>query len=169
MGDIDGNGRLDFVCSDLAGGSLLVFLQGAAGFPAAPSRTLEGGVLASGVAVEDFDADGLLDAAVSLVAENRVTFPVAKDRFNIVARRWLGAQSPLPSLFFVRTDGTIASVHRGYSQDGALVLAEEIEKVLGVKVSPPVAPAPEPVDAGVPAEEPAPKTKKGAKPAKKKK
>lgn len=109
----------------------------------------------------------------ALVAENQVTFPVAKDRFNIVARRWLGAQSPLPSLFFVRTDGTIASVHRGYSQDGALVLAEEIEKVLGVKVSPPtVAPPPEPVDAGVPADEPAPRGKKaakGAKPPKKKK
>lgn len=99
----------------------------------------------------------------ALVAENQVTFPVAKDRFNIVARRWLGSQSPLPSLFFVRTDGTIASVHRGYSQDGAVVLAEEIQKVLGVKVSAPVAPAPEPVDAGVPAAEPAPKSKKPAK------
>ena len=90
---------------------------------------------------------------------------------TLFARRWLGAQSPLPSLFFVRTDGTIASVHRGYSQDGALVLAEEIEKVLGVKVSPPTvaAPPPEPVDAGVPAAEPTPKGKKPAKTPKKKK
>lgn len=101
----------------------------------------------------------------ALAAENQVTFPVAKDRFNIVARRWLGQQSPLPSLFFVRTDGTVASVHRGYSQDGALVLAEEIEKVLGVKVAVPVVAAPEPVDAGVPS---GPAPKKGAKKSKKK-
>jgi len=97
-----------------------------------------------------------------LIELNHVTFPVAKDRFNIVARRWLGSQSPLPSLFFVRTDGKIASVHRGYSQDGALVLAEEIEKAIGVKVALPA--APEPVDAGVPVVE----KPKGKKPAKKK-
>lgn len=95
-----------------------------------------------------------------LIELNHVTFPVAKDRFNIVARRWLGSQSPLPSLFFVRTDGKISSVHRGYSQDGALVLAEEIEKAIGVKVALPA--APEPVDAGVP------EAPKGKKPAKKK-
>lgn len=68
-----------------------------------------------------------------LVAENKVTFPVAKDRFNIVARRWLGTKSPLPSLFIVRPDGTIASVHRGYSQDGAELLAKEVEAALAQK------------------------------------
>lgn len=68
-----------------------------------------------------------------LVAENKVTFPVAKDRFNIVARRWLGTKSPLPSLFIVRPDGTIASVHRGYSQDGADLLAKEVEAALALK------------------------------------
>ncbi|MFT3708316.1 MAG: TlpA disulfide reductase family protein [Archangium sp.] len=73
-----------------------------------------------------------------LIAENKVTFPVAKDRFNIVARRWLGTKSPLPSLFFVKPDGTVSSVHRGYSQDGAEVLAEELTKTLGVKVDKPV-------------------------------
>ena len=68
-----------------------------------------------------------------LIAENKVTFPVAKDRFNIVARRWLGTKSPLPSLFMVRPDGTISAVHRGYSQDGAELLAKEVETALGVK------------------------------------
>ncbi|MGA9525089.1 MAG: TlpA disulfide reductase family protein, partial [Myxococcaceae bacterium] len=33
-----------------------------------------------------------------LIAKNRVTYPVLKDRFNLVARRYLGAQSPLPSV-----------------------------------------------------------------------
>ncbi|MEW5740452.1 MAG: TlpA disulfide reductase family protein [Myxococcota bacterium] len=65
-----------------------------------------------------------------LIAENKITFPVLKDRFNIVARRWLGTKSPLPSLFVVRPDGTIASVHRGYSQDGAELLAKEVEAAL---------------------------------------
>ena len=68
-----------------------------------------------------------------LIALNKVTFPVAKDRFNIVARRWLGTKSPLPSLFMVRPDGTISAVHRGYSQDGAELLAKEVETALGVK------------------------------------
>lgn len=82
-----------------------------------------------------------------LIAQNKVTFPVAKDRFNIVARRWLGTQSPLPSLFFVRPNGTVASVHRGYSKDGAEVLATELSQVLGVTVEKPapvVEKAPEP-------------------------
>lgn len=100
-----------------------------------------------------------------LIELNKVTFPVGKDRFNIVARRWLGTQSPLPSLFFVRPDGTVSSVHRGYSSDGAEVLAGELEKILGVKVSKPVvaavAPPPEPMP--VPEPTPAPRGKKNKK------
>lgn len=65
-----------------------------------------------------------------LIALNKVTFPVAKDRFNIVARRWLGSKSPLPSLFMVRPDGTVMKVHRGYSQDGAELLKQEVEAAL---------------------------------------
>ncbi|MEW6430985.1 MAG: TlpA disulfide reductase family protein [Myxococcota bacterium] len=92
---------------------------------------------------EKHQGDGLRIIAVSidaepdgqkkideLIAEHRVTFPVLKDRFNIVARRWLGTKSPLPSLFVVRPDGTVASVHRGYSTDGAELLAREVEAAL---------------------------------------
>jgi thiol-disulfide isomerase/thioredoxin len=68
-----------------------------------------------------------------LIAENKVTFPVGRDRFQIVARRWLGTKSPLPSLFMVRPDGTISAVHRGYSQDGAELLGKEVELALGLK------------------------------------
>lgn len=68
-----------------------------------------------------------------LIALNKVTFPVLKDRFNIVARRWLGNKSPLPSLFMVRPDGTVSSVHRGYSQDGVELLTQEVESALGLK------------------------------------
>lgn len=92
---------------------------------------------------EKHQGDGLRILAVSidaepegqkkideLIAEHKVTFPVLKDRFNIVARRWLGTKSPLPSLFVVRPDGTVASVHRGYSTDGAELLAKEVEAAL---------------------------------------
>lgn len=68
-----------------------------------------------------------------LIAQNKVTYPVAKDRFNIVARRWLGTKSPLPSLFIVRPDGTISTVHRGYSQDGVELLNKEVEAALAKK------------------------------------
>ena len=80
----------------------------------------------------DTETDGQKKVA-ELIAENKVTFPVAKDRFNIVARRWLGTKSPLPSLFMVRPDGTISAVHRGYSQDGAELLGKEVELALGLK------------------------------------
>jgi hypothetical protein len=58
---------------------------------------------------------------------------VLKDRFNIVARRWLGTQSPLPSLFLLRPDGTVKSVHRGYSDDASTILDREIAAALASK------------------------------------
>ncbi|HVE86087.1 MAG TPA: TlpA disulfide reductase family protein [Myxococcales bacterium] len=68
-----------------------------------------------------------------LIEQNKVTYPVLKDRFNLVARRWLGNQSPLPSVFLVRPDATVSNVHRGYNQDIGTVLATEIEAALGIK------------------------------------
>lgn len=65
-----------------------------------------------------------------LITANKVTFPVLKDRFNIVARRWLGMQSPLPSLFLVKPDGVVSMVHRGYNDDASKLLAETVEKTL---------------------------------------
>jgi len=68
-----------------------------------------------------------------LIDQNKITYPVLKDRFNLVARRWLGNQSPLPSVFLVRPDSTVSMVHRGYNQDIGTVLAAEIESALGIK------------------------------------
>ncbi len=82
-----------------------------------------------------------------LIALNHVTFPVLKDRFNLVARRWLGAKSPLPSMFFLEQDGTIAKVHRGYNEEASQQILAEITTALGVK---PVQLAPS-VAAAVPA------------------
>jgi peroxiredoxin len=68
-----------------------------------------------------------------LIEKNKITFPVLKDRFNLVARRWLGAQSPLPSVFMIKPDGTVASVHRGYNEEASKLLAKEVEHGLGIK------------------------------------
>jgi thiol-disulfide isomerase/thioredoxin len=80
----------------------------------------------------DREEDGQKKVA-ELVATNKVTFPVLKDRFNIVARRWLGTQSPLPSLFMIRPDGTVKTVHRGYSDDASALLEKEVTAALGTK------------------------------------
>jgi peroxiredoxin len=68
-----------------------------------------------------------------LIAQNKVTFPVLKDRFNLVARRWLGSQSPLPSVFMVRPDGTVSLVHRGYDEEASALLEREVEAALGIR------------------------------------
>lgn len=80
----------------------------------------------------DREEDGQKKVA-ELIETNKVTFPVLKDRFNIVARRWLGNQSPLPSLFMLRPDGTVKTVHRGYSEDASAILEKEVTAALGVK------------------------------------
>ncbi|MHB8876416.1 MAG: TlpA disulfide reductase family protein, partial [Myxococcaceae bacterium] len=84
-----------------------------------------------------------------LIETNKVTFPVLKDRFNLVARRYLGTQSPLPSVFMVKPDGVVSAVHRGYDEEASLLLASEVQAALGVKVGPmpkpPEEKAPEPM------------------------
>ena len=67
-----------------------------------------------------------------LIALNRVTFPVLKDRFNLVARRWLGNEAKLPSVFMVKPDGVVSFVHRGYSEDVAKSLEAEILSAIGL-------------------------------------
>jgi peroxiredoxin len=87
------------------------------------------------------------EKVASLIAEHHVSFPVLKDRLRLVARRWLGSQSPLPSVFLVRADGTVAKVHRGYSEDASALLATEVEQALGLPPTP--APAAKPAAAPV--------------------
>jgi thiol-disulfide isomerase/thioredoxin len=68
-----------------------------------------------------------------LVAQNHITFPVLKDRFNLVARRWLGSQSPLPSVFLIRPDGTISTIHRGYDEKTSAQLVDEVKAALAAR------------------------------------
>ena len=74
-----------------------------------------------------------LSDARRMFEEARVTFPVLSDRFNLTARRYLGEKSPLPSVFFIRRDGVIARVERGYGKDAKSFLLAEVRRALGLQ------------------------------------
>ena len=65
-----------------------------------------------------------------LVKQNHVTYPIVKDRYNLIARQYLGDKTALPSVFIVDKDGKVALVKQGYEKDAAEFLRAEVEKVL---------------------------------------
>jgi thiol-disulfide isomerase/thioredoxin len=67
---------------------------------------------------------------VELVKQNHVTYPVVKDRYNLIARQYLGDKTALPSVFIVDKDGKVAMVKQGYPDDAAVFLRAEVEKAL---------------------------------------
>jgi thiol-disulfide isomerase/thioredoxin len=79
----------------------------------------------------DREEPGLSEARRQLRAA-RVTYPVLSDRFNLLARRYLGQKSPLPSVFIIRRDGTIARIERGYGKDASTFLTREVQGALGI-------------------------------------
>jgi thiol-disulfide isomerase/thioredoxin len=83
----------------------------------------------------DGEPEGM-KAMDALISQNKVTFPVLKDRFQVVSRRWLGSSTPLPSVFIVKSDGTVGAVHKGYDQDATVLLAKEVELALGLRKLP---------------------------------
>jgi len=85
-----------------------------------------------------------LEAARRMIAEAKVTYPVLSDRFNFLARRYLGEQAPLPSVFVVRRDGTIARIERGYAKDASRFLLAEVQAALGIGARPGAARPPAP-------------------------
>jgi thiol-disulfide isomerase/thioredoxin len=80
----------------------------------------------------DKEEDGIA-AARKLVADHHAAYPVLSDRFNLLARRYLGDQAPLPSVFLIGRDGSILSIERGYSSDAGGFLRARVEAALGVK------------------------------------
>jgi thiol-disulfide isomerase/thioredoxin len=94
----------------------------------------EQGLRVIGIDVDRDDAG--ISAARKLLDAHRVTYPVLSDRFNFLARRYLGDEAPLPSLFVVRRDGTIARIERGYAKDLSATLRGEIEAGLGLRAVP---------------------------------
>ena len=65
-----------------------------------------------------------------LVKANKVTYPIVKDRYNLIARQYLGDKTALPSVFIVARDGKVAMVKQGYEKDAADFLRAEVEKAL---------------------------------------
>jgi thiol-disulfide isomerase/thioredoxin len=86
----------------------------------------------------DIDSDEAgMEAAKKLGAAAKVGYPLLSDRFNFLARRYLGEQAPLPSVFLIRRDGTIARIERGYAKDASAFLLAEVQAVLGIERGPP--------------------------------
>jgi thiol-disulfide isomerase/thioredoxin len=73
-----------------------------------------------------------ISRARQIASGAKVTFPVLSDRFNFLARRYLGEQSPLPSVFLVGRDGNILRIERGYGKDASTFLLAEVQKALGI-------------------------------------
>jgi len=94
----------------------------------------------------DIDRDEAgIAAAARMAAAAKVTYPILSDRFNFLARRYLGDEAPLPSVFLVRRDGTIARIARGYAKDASAFLRTEVAAALGA------APGASPPSEGAPA------------------
>ena len=87
-----------------------------------------------GVAI-DTEAEGQKMVS-EILKEAKVSFPVVKDQFNFVARRYLGNKVPLPSVFLLDKAGKISFVSRGYSQEISKNLATTVQKQLGATATP---------------------------------
>ena len=68
---------------------------------------------------------------LELVAKHKVDYPVVKDRYNLIARQYLGDKTPLPSVFLIGRDGLVKLVKQGYPKDAAEFLKGEVEKAIG--------------------------------------
>lgn len=65
-----------------------------------------------------------------LVKKNGITYPIVKDRYNLIARQYLGDKTAMPSVFILDKDGKVLLVKQGYTTDAAGFLKAEIEKAL---------------------------------------
>jgi len=88
----------------------------------------EKGLRVISVAIDKDEA--LWPQIAELVKENHVTYPVVKDRYNLIARQYLGDKTALPSVFIVNKEGKVALVKQGYPNDAAEFLRAEVEKAL---------------------------------------
>jgi thiol-disulfide isomerase/thioredoxin len=80
-----------------------------------------------------------------------VTYPVLSDRFNFLARRYLGEKAPLPSVFLIGRDGNVTRIERGYAKEAPSFLLAEVQLGLGLKPTRAPAAAEAPAKHAVPA------------------
>jgi len=86
------------------------------------------------VSVDIDTEEAAQEAARTLTRDAGFKHPVCSDRFNILARRYLGEKAPLPSVFLIKRDGTIARVERGYAKDAPSFLTAAVRAELGLPV-----------------------------------
>jgi thiol-disulfide isomerase/thioredoxin len=80
----------------------------------------------------DQDEPAIEKARKQIVAAG-VKHPVLSDRFNFLARRYLGEKAPLPSVFLIDRAGNVVRIERGYAKDAATFLLAEVQSGLGLK------------------------------------
>jgi thiol-disulfide isomerase/thioredoxin len=73
---------------------------------------------------------------IDLAKQNKVSFPVMHDRFQVVARRYSAER--LPYMLMLDTSGTVKTVHVGYTDEVKANLENEVRAGLGL---PPLAAA----------------------------
>jgi thiol-disulfide isomerase/thioredoxin len=66
----------------------------------------------------------------ALVKQHHLSYPIVKDRYNLIARQYLGDKTALPSVFIVDKEGKVALVKQGYPNDAAEFLRSEVAKAL---------------------------------------
>ena len=85
------------------------------------------------VVMISIDRDEEAGAKIAALAkQNKVSFPILKDRFNFLARRYLGETAPLPSVFIVSREGIVRELSRGYGKDASTFLRASVQKALGL-------------------------------------
>lgn len=68
--------------------------------------------------------------ATQLAADNKLTYPVLSDRFNIVAKRY--GVKRLPCLYILDSQGKVAMVNTGYSEEFSGTLVTTVQQRLGL-------------------------------------
>jgi thiol-disulfide isomerase/thioredoxin len=85
------------------------------------------------VVVVSIDRDPKAVASLpEFLSQRGLTFPVVSDRFNLLARRYLGTSSALPSLFIADGSGKLVLIRQGYSQGAEAFLEAALRKALGL-------------------------------------
>ncbi len=85
------------------------------------------------VVMISIDRDEEAAAKIEVLAKQyKISFPILKDRFNFLARRYLGETAPLPSVFIVSRDGVVRELSRGYGKDASTFLRASVQKALGI-------------------------------------
>jgi len=77
-----------------------------------------------------------VDFAKNLAKQHGVKFPVLSDRFNIVAKRYFIAK--LPCVYILDSEGKVALVNIGYSDDVSKLLFEKIRLLVGESSTAPI-------------------------------